>query len=239
MTPSVCWITATKGRHTCLERNLRFFLDQDYQGKHTALIFNNSEVEQTLDNVELPDNKKIILVNGGSDYTSLGQVYQAALSHIPYNIDLVTFADDDDIFIPSHICMGVDGYKRGGKRAYKPGNSFYRNGGMFLVNNTLEPSIFLEKSALDESGFYLTTTTQHLKWVEHLLQNNGLFVDPSGTPTMCYNWGDVDIPTYKTSGNADLESSFRQYAEYSKEHGDCIITPASHESVKPLYDLFY
>lgn len=231
----VACITATCGRHRCVERTLAFFLDQDYSEDHMLLIYNNSDVEQSLPDLTLPDNKKVLLVNNhvnlrtGEPYSNLGDIYTDALSFIPDEYNVFTFMDDDDIFLPNHISEGTLGYFRGninkGSIAYKPAKSYYRDvRGISLMSNTLEPSIFVQSKHIRNYGFSPVTTEQHLRWVNPLVYNNQIFVDEEGSPTLIYNWGDT-FPTFKTSGDFHNPNNFSNYRSSSKDHGDRIITP--------------
>lgn len=244
-------IMATCGRHTCSERSLRFFLDQDYEGLHDLIIYQNSEHNQTLGDFPLPDNKTITLINNNIDYRTgekfetLGAIYNNVLTDIPADSDIVIFWDDDDIFLPQHISRGVDGlirgYKTFGKNylAYKPFHSYFRTShGISLAHNTLEPSIFVNADFLKDVGFYDITSRQHLKWVEELVRRGAVYQDAAGEPTLCYNWGDHDLYTYKTSGNPDLEVAFNEYRKHSQDHGDGVIDPMSQVRVQDLYNLF-
>lgn len=273
---NVCSILATCGRHTLLERSVRFFLDQDYQYKHRLLIYNNSEVPlnfnignsdtwdcDTLGEctflkftdksiVYIKSNKIIHLINNhidkvtGKKYTNLGAIYRDALHEVPEDTEVISFWDDDDIFLPNHISEGINGLDRGGFGipggfiAYKPERSYYRHpGGLELMGNNLEPSVFVSADHIRENGFHLTTSDQHLKWFNSLLQEGLMFIDPNGTPTMIYNWGDTDIPTFKTSGNSNHPNNFENYRSFSQDHGDGMITPWSKEQVEKYYDLVY
>lgn len=239
-------ITATCGRHKCIERTISFFINQDYKDDHLLLIYNNSEVEQTLDHLQLPDNKKVILVNNhinlrtSENYSNLGDIYTDAMTFVPDEYDVITFMDDDDIFLPNHLSAGAQGLRRAHLRsdspyiAYKPAKSYYRDPrGISLMSNTLEPSIFVERKHIEQHGFSPVTTEQHLKWVNPLVINNQIFVDPEGLPTLIYNWGD-HFPTFKTSGNFHDPNNFNNYRKTSRDHGDLKITPAN---VKPYYNL--
>lgn len=248
-------IMATCGRHKLCERSLRFFLDQDYTGEHTLLIFNNSHIEQhggPIRNEDMPDNKHLILVNQCIDsetkekYTNLGAIYRDALKeldHIVPEPDIIIHWDDDDIFLPDHISAGVSGIEYARKYnmgfiAYKPAKSYYRHpNGVELMSNTLEPSIFVEANHIKEHGYSLTTTDQHLQWVNPLVYEKKIFVDEDGIPTLIYNWGDVHIPTFKTSGNATHPDNFNNYRAFSKDHGDGLIIPWKKEDVQEYYNL--
>lgn len=242
--PSVIAICATAGRHTCLERSVRMFLEQDYEGSHTLLIFNNAYNHPLVLHIEetLPPNKKVQLINScDKEYSNLGEIYIDTLPFI--NTDLVTFWDDDDIFLFNHMSEGVKGYLKASTksnniyRAYKPKKSYYRSvEGVQEVENTLEPSIFIDSEIIKSIGFQLTTSDQHIKWVSFLERTNSLFVDPEGTPTLVYNWGDTDIPTWKTSGDPANPNNFNNYRNFSIDHGDGIISPISKKKIELLYN---
>lgn len=246
----VCAIMATCGRHKLAERSLRFFIDQDYTGDHILLVFNNSSVPLDLKHdLEVYENKKIHLVNQSiSDrtnepYNNLGDIYSDALKHVPEDTDVIVHWDDDDIFLPNHITEGVEGLQCAQmlkKKAYKPAKSYYRHpGGIQLMSNTLEPSIFIEASHIKQYGYSTTTTDQHLQWVNPLVYENLISVDENGKPTLVYNWGDTDIPTFKTSGNAGHPNNFKNYRDFSRDHGDQVLVPWPKESVQKYYDLVY
>lgn len=236
-------ITATCGRHMLMERSLGFFLQQDYKDQHTLLIYNNSKIAQLLPkDLQLPENKHIILINQYIDsstntpYTSLGAIYNDILSYIPEDIDVVTHSDDDDIFLPNHISEGVAGLKKHQKLGYKPKYSFYRSSeGISLTENTLEPSIFVDVTHLKTWKYSSTTTEQHLQWVNPLRNENKLAVDPSGISTLCYNWGDIGIRCFKTSGDYHNPDNFDNYRTNSIDHGDGTITPWTLKDLEPYY----
>jgi len=245
-------IMATCGRHRCAERALTCFLKQDYQGEHTLLIHNNSPVSQSINLPPLPANKHVILLNRSTDehanrYASLGAIYNDSIKVVPSDADLIIFWDDDDMYLPNHITSGVEGYKKAqeeGFRAYKPFYSFYRHsGGITLVANNMEPSVFVQASEIKRLGFSNTTSDQHMQWYAGL--GDKIFVDMAGKPTLIYNWGDGDkwmgeqfvehIPTFKTSGNPGNPSNFENYRGFSQEHGDEVLTPIADELIAAYY----
>lgn len=234
-------IMATCGRHPLAERSMRFFVDQDYKGKHTLLIFNNSDVEQQLGPIEVNENKQVILINKYNNYKTLGDIYNDALEFVPEDTDLVVHWDDDDIFLPNHLTEGAKGYDRARKdsrTAYKPAKSWYRHaGGVELMSNTLEPSIFVDFNHLKEHKYSLETTAQHLQWLNPLVEQGKILVDPNGAPTLIYNWGDVNIPTFKTSGDPHNPGNFNNYRNFSRNHGDRILTPWPPEYAQEYYNL--
>lgn len=231
----VLCITATKNRHSLLERVVRCFLQQNYEGEHTLLIYNNADKVQTLtDNI--PKEKNVILVNShlhsqtGKPYDNLGSIYNDILrlvDKLELKPDLVNHMDDDDFFLPHHIKEGVRGYQRGGKLAYKPAKSYFKHGKITsLTQNYLEPSVFVRWDILKGNGYWETNVDLHHKWYKPLEDNHQLYIDPKGIPTFVYDWSG-DIPSYKTSGNRNMEQSFSQYAKNSQDIGDQVVTPIS------------
>lgn len=235
----VALITATKDRHTQLERVVRFALDQTYIN-YVHIIYNNSKSDLRLNSNLPPD--KFILINKflskrtGKLYETLGDIYNDAMLFVPSDIDVINFMDDDDIFLPSHIEEGVKGIIKGEKLAYKPKKSWYKHGknAPVLVENILEPSIFVKKSHIDKHGFSIETSAQHLNWINPLLQQNEIFVDKDGVPTYVCDWSQ-EIPTFKTSGNAGDPNNFKNYEKWSRDVGDGIITPCSTKLAEKYY----
>src|SRR6188472_2538309 len=125
----VCLLTCTKNRNKHIKRLVRFVLDQTYTD-FVHLIYNNSPIELRL-NANLPKDKFILVNNHLSlitkkPYTTLGEIYNDAIKFIPEDAHLVTFTDDDDIYLENHVEEGVKGYLRGGVKAYKPRRSYYK-----------------------------------------------------------------------------------------------------------------
>lgn len=223
-------IMATCGRHKCLERSVRLFLNQDYSNKE-LIIYNNSEVPLVLD--KQYDNIKLINccynLSSGERYKNLGEIYTDAIKFVSKNTDCIIFWDDDDLFLPNHISEGIKGLNEAltiNKIAYKPKRSFnkYQSEPLTLVENTLEPSIFTLSNHILKHGFSNVTTEQHLKWVNPLVTDNLIYVKEDGIPTLIYNWGDTFF-TFKTSGDFGNPDNFDNYRKFSVDHGDYIITP--------------
>lgn len=224
-------IMATCGRHYCAERSLSLFLEQDYQNKH-LLIYQNSNVYQALDITV--EKQLVTLVNNHIDnttqkpYCNLGAIYADAITYIPADTEILVFWDDDDLFLNNHLTEGVKGLVKGGKIAYKPYVSFFRHPDTTITTqeNTFEPSIFVKAEHIYKYGFSQSTTDQHLQWVNPLIENDGIFVDKTGKPTLIYNWSD-SFDTFKTSADYQNPNNFRNYRKYSTDHGDKIISPAN------------
>lgn len=262
---TICAIVATKGRHTLLERSVKMFMEQE-RGGYLLIFNNSSIPQNLWkggkNNILHHFDKTIILINHpldsvtGLPYTNLGAIYRDALKFVPTQCQIITHWDDDDIFLPSHLSAGMLGMHRArllsdirtaqaklddkideGYKAYKPAKSYFRSAeGINLMGNNLEPSIFVKKDHLELYGYSNTTTEQHLQWLNPLLEKDGIFVDPNGAPTLVYNWGDTEIPTWKTSGDPANPQNFQNYTNFSNDHGDQIITPWSIEQIEPYYD---
>jgi glycosyltransferase involved in cell wall biosynthesis len=226
----ICLITATKNRSSNLKRVVRFILDQTYDN-YIHLIYNNSTTPLRLNNNL--SGEKFIIVNNFANlvskkpYTTLGEIYNDAIKFVPEDVKLITFADDDDIYLENHVEEGVKGYLRGRKKAYKPRKSYYKQKGgrVSLVDNILEPSIFVEADHVKKYGFGVENVAQHHQWLNPLIVNKEIFVD-DGKPTYICDWSQ-DISTFKTSGNPMNPDNFKNYEKYSTDVGDGIITPCS------------
>ena len=239
---SVIAICATKNRHTHLEKLVRCFLDQDYEGSHTLLIYNNAFESQELGKIDLPSNKKIILINNcmdlktGMAYTNLGSVYRDALEFLTEDYDIATHMDDDDVYLPNHISEGVKGMSFD-YLAYKPATSYYLDStGLTEQSNVLEPSIFVNFKYLKDAGYFETNVNLHHKWLKDLLETNKILVAKDGLPTFIYDWSGI-IPVWKTSGDPDNPENFNNYTKNSKDWGDRIITPVDKSITKYYLNL--
>lgn len=242
--PNIFGLCCTYGRHTVLERLVKSFIDQDYKGSHTLLIYNNSPVEQRLHDIDLPENKKITLINNSKDlstgesYSSTGAVFRDALNFIPDSCEIVAIMDDDDIYLPEHITKGVDGIKRAkklGKKVYKPYYSYFKTSkGIELQHNNMEPSSFILTDYIKEKGFKLTSVDYHDGWLQDAKDNNLLYIDPQGEPTFIYDWSG-EFKVHKISGDMFNPENFRNHLIYSGDHGDNVLTPWNDSQIKPYY----
>jgi hypothetical protein len=246
MLPEVYCLCCTFGRHTLLERLVKTFIDQDYKGNHTLLIYNNSPVEQRLDEIDLPEHKKIILINNYKDlltgelYTSTGAVFRDATQFIPDTCNIVSIMDDDDIYLPSHIKEGVIGIERAkklDKMVYKPYYSYFKSSnGISLAHNNMEPSSFIITKYLKEKGFKLTAVDYHDGWLQDAKSNGLLYVDPEGEPTFIYDWSG-EFRVHKISGDMFNPDNFGNHISQSSDNGDKIITPWSDNRIKSYYKI--
>lgn len=230
-------VCLTYGRHTLLERSVAMFLNQTYAEKH-LIIYQNSDVPQRLatqfDQITLINNKTDPIT--GEEFKTLGSIYCDCLTYVPDDV-IITFWDDDDIFLPKHLESGVNGLLNAGTVAYKPEFSYYKTKeGVKKVKNVLEPSIFVRSEYLKSRGFGLCTGPQHLKWLMPLINSGEIFVNPAGESTLIYDWSEAE-PTFKTSGDIENPNNFKNVRANCRDHGDGIITPISlPESIYQIND---
>jgi hypothetical protein len=160
------------------------------------------------------------------------------MQFVPADTEVINFMDDDDVFFPNHVEEGVKGLIKGGKIAYKPQKSYYRQRGnrISLVENVMEPSVFVKAEHVRQAGFGLETTAQHHQWLMPLAYKGEVYVDPEGKPTYICDWGQ-DIPTFKTSGDPNHPENFLNYEKHSTDKGDGIITPCSENLANRYYRL--
>lgn len=244
--PTVCALTCFCGRHEEVERILRFYIDQTYEGPSLLLLFNNSPKEQQLSDIELPPNKRIILVNNpkdrqtGEEYTNTGDIFRDAVTFIPEDVDIVNHFDSDDIFLHNHLSAGVEGWMKAKKKkqlAYKPYYSYYLyEDKCKLVHNTHEPSIFVDAKYLKEEGFHPLTVSYHQKWLDKLRADGKLFTDPNGPSTFLYNWSGGH-GNHKISGSDDNLQNFINHRKWEQDYGDLILTPAPVKEAHYFYRL--
>lgn len=183
------------------------------------------------------------------NFQSVGEKYQHAITlakQLYPDINIVTHADDDDIFLPDHLIDGLtgllEGVERGQLEAYKPQRSWFRsrdtNGDILLTlqENTLEPSIFVDVDWILEHGYAPVSIRYHQQWLDPLLYENKIFIDPNGIPTLIYNWGDnTNGPDswgiYKMSGaGIDNQQNFQAHKRSSTDMGNGILIPADNNS---------
>lgn len=240
MHPHVLNLCLSFNRHKCLKRVIRCFLDQDYVGDQTLLIYNTGEPIKERD-IPLPENKHMIIINSQKDF-STGEVYNCVGSK--YNdvmelldnmdglltspIDIITHFDDDDVFLPWFNRLGVEGFaqaKVDGYEAYKTYWSYFRDqAGMHIESNNFEPSIFLNYHWLRKHSYLPTNVTFHDGWYKPLLEEGKLFVDRKQKPLFIYDWH-PELKVYKMSGGADTEENYQGSVEFSQDFCEGTLTP--------------
>jgi hypothetical protein len=219
---------------------------QDYPECDRALVVfqNHPAARPLLPGAGLAPN--VTIANwDGLPFGCLGQLYTEMVRRVPGWLggcipDLVQFWDDDDIYFADHVSAGVDGYKRGGLRAYRPTYSMYAEGdrNMGIVSNYLEPSwtVKWDVVAID-AGFHIghKVAGHHLKWVGHLMANKLVYSDDNGPITFVCQWQNG---AYKTSGNPSHPDNVDNYRAASLDFGDDVLTPWDRDKVEEVYDLF-
>lgn len=239
----VVQLTLTYNRHTLLERNIASFISQDYEGEHTMVIFNTGE-PTTLINLDLPDNKKIILINNqkdyitGNEYNSVGDKYRDAYTHLE-GYDIIVHLDDDDFAFPNNISEGVKGMQKAysqNKLSYKPKLSWFLYlDKVFKAENVCEGSIFVDFNFMKSIKFPSNSVKYHDCWV-HPLQLDKMLVDSEGISTWIYDWGRYS-PTYKMSGRGiDDELNYLASKANLKDFGDGILIPLNKNLLNKIYN---
>ncbi len=239
MNNNIIWLTCTHGRVKCLQRNIRCFLDQTYEGNSIMYICNSGDPFTIIPDymeVNIP-NKKIVIDNCQSkNFQSVGDKYNYALEQIVKKFPTYTVlcsSDDDDIFMPNHLEEGDKGINKAyieGKLAYKPQYSYfrYRDGDEVKITrneNTYEPSIFVDIDYLKLMGFDSVSIKYHQKWLDPLIIRDQILVHPLGVSTLVYNWGD-NWDTYKMSGSGvDNQNNFNAHQRRSLDMGNGLVMP--------------
>lgn len=243
----VCAVAGFFNRYKCATRIIRMFLMQDYEGPSTLLLYNNGPQIYSLAPIELPDNKKIILVNNnvelstGLPYKDTGTIFNDALTFIPEGVDVVTFNDTDDFYLPNHLSAGISGYLEAtnmGHLAYKPFKSWFKyvDEPPRLEHNTMEPSFFIDKNFLINTGMHPVTASYHMKWIDLLKQEGKLFTKVGAPATFLYWWGGDD-GVYKTSSGGDSPEAFKRLRDWEKDEGSQVLFPCSVEEIEHYYKI--
>jgi hypothetical protein len=238
------WLTCTHGRYRCLQRNLKCYIDQQFTGKSVMFICNSGAPLKLPDNFSLPNNKEVYIDNCSMmNFQSVGEKYNHALTlalQLYPDIGIVNSANDDDIFLPNHLSEGWHGINRAYLQdmdAYKPKESYYRYRGtanelvITKAENTLEPSIFVDIDHLKRTMYAPVSVRYHQQWLDPLLHAGKLFIDPQGTSTLIYNWGDNSQDPgnwniYKMSGSGeDNSNNFQAHKRNSQDIGTGVLYP--------------
>lgn len=244
-------LCCTYNRHTCLERLLRFYLDQDYSGNSLLYIYNNSPIVQHLNvsHDEIPSNKKIILDNNylnlstGGVYTDVGSIHRDALERASrlFSYEVVTFFEDDNFYLPNHISEGMRGMQRAYELnccAYKPLRSYFKSGAaLFMHTDVMEPSIFVDYEFLKVHGFKKTSVDFHHAWINALHNEKKYFIDADGISTLIYI-SHVNDGMSNLSGTGNNSSTgMLRHRNRAKDIGDRLITPISKIEAAQYYSI--
>lgn len=244
----VTLITCYIGRGYFIKRIVASFLEQEYEGHSTLLLYHNGYGLHQLEKTPLPANRQINLVNNhidretGKEYTNTGAIFRDALEYVSDDTDIISFFDSDDLFLPNHVSEGVNGYKKAreqDKFAYKPkfSHHIYQKDYM-LIENNMEPSIFVMPEYVQEFGFAPVSSSYHQQWLTPLQQNNAILVDPEGPATFLYDWSEGHN-TFKISGaNDDSEKNFKNHRNWeSRFLENSIISPLTKEQLYAEYNI--
>lgn len=230
-------LTLTYNRATLLSRALYAFLNQDYEGQMTLLIFNTGKFTE-LGNFEIPSNKHIILINDQTtEYNSVGAKYTEAIKHLPKGTEIVNIQDDDDYHLSFGVRENIAALLKCGKKAYKPGKSYFHyEGKITLESNNLEGSIFMKSSHIKEHGFGQNLSVEyHNQWLLPLIKENEMFIDPEGCPSFVYDWH-TPGPIWKMSGLGETKDNFNLSKLHSNDYGNGILIPSSKHILHELHN---
>jgi glycosyltransferase involved in cell wall biosynthesis len=98
-------LVPTYGRTALLGEMVECFLRQDLDGPSELVILNDLSVQQLVYRHELPANRSIRLVNVSHRFRDLGVKRNELVRLASY--DVVTFWDDDDIYLPHRLSGGL------------------------------------------------------------------------------------------------------------------------------------
>lgn len=224
MNNKISCVINTYRRFTCVNRSIRFFLNQKTNIDRELIIYNTDVDNPLILSSELPDN--ITIINNNTDYitdkpyNNLGSIRRDSLNHA--SGDYYICWDDDDIFLPWHIQQCVDGITRHPDAwAWKPFMSMFWKTACppELADNNMEASILINLEKLRAIGFNPHQGGgEHLNWLETFKKLNKLAIDKESIPSYCFNWADQGIMRgHKQSGTINREDNFTYHKENTND----------------------
>jgi hypothetical protein len=204
---------------------MSFWKYQDYENKE-LIIYNTAPVP-----LELAEHLKeynIIVRNEqnelGTDipYSSLGRIRTESLAYATG--DIYQCWDDDDMWMPWHLSLGVRELKKCNRGAWMPGTSYWSqdDGKTFAyTENSMEASVLVAMPSLKKYGFDCTSGTEHLPWRRGMREDKELSEHDYTYPfeSYAYLWGS-EIAAHKTSGNVDDPDNFKNHMEACTDFGE-------------------
>lgn len=241
----VSFVCTTYRRHTCVERIIEQFLQQDY--KNIELIIFNTDDEYLMSLDKELHTFPILVINQSIDsktkkpYTNRGSILRDAIVYATG--DYFMLADDDDVYLPWHIQQAVDGIEEVKKDAWKPQKSLYSTPKTIeLCQNTLEASVIVKMNRIREIGFREDLTGyEGLSWYTKLRDDGELDENNLNyVPSYCFNWSDSsDIVGHRQSGDINNPSNFENHKVRSTDISNKPLSRLGINKIKLFYLKYY
>lgn len=240
--PKVSACMVTYGRWSMVNRSIAMFLAQTLTDSELVIMHTDSEQPLVL-GVEHP---RIKVINNSLDYitglpyTNTGAIRRDCLTHA--SGEYYVCWDDDDVFLPWALHQAYDNVAHGNKIAWKPANSFYRDGfgRIELTQNTMEASCIIDLEILRSIGFNLSSGPEGLSWyiklrdAGYLKENEIEFC-----PAYCFDWQRNNLAAHKQSGDIDNPNNFNNHIKNSTDRpAGRVIWPRSFD-LSSTYAPFY
>lgn len=219
---TVSCIMPTFRRFHCVEKSIGYFLDQEYKDAELIIFNTDTDYPLQLGNSLLPFSDRVKIINNNTDfitgaaYTNVGALRRDSLTYA--SGEYYNCWDDDDIYLPWHLLQGIEGIKRTGRKAFKPKESFFRNGnrGIEIVRNVMEASIIVD---IKEVDYNLESGKEHLKWYLKLRDSGQLNENELDTiPAYCFDWSYNELAAHKQSGDIDNPDNFSRHKSKSIDY---------------------
>lgn len=229
----------TYRRFTCVNRSVRFFLEQDANIEKELIIYNtDTEFPIELDDELLKEH--ITVVNNNTDkltnlpYTNIGSIRRDSLSYATGTHYICW--DDDDIFLPWHIRQSIDRFNCNPEIwAWKPFTSMFwkSNHDPELAWNNMEASILIDLEKLKGIGFLNHQGGgEHLHWINVFNAAKKLYIDKEAIPSYCFNWHDQgEMRGHKQSGTIDRVDNFEYHKANTTDYAKSKINGISDVSL--------
>jgi glycosyltransferase involved in cell wall biosynthesis len=248
--PKVSCVMTTYGRMTCVERSVKMWTLQDYEGPLELVILNTDEEQPIVLSADWSSDGRhdIRVINNNVDletnqfYTNVGAIRRDATQFATGEYYICW--DDDDIFLPWNVRQCVDGILRHPNiDAWKPAYSLFEiqnnPDGIVQAMNTLEASFIVRLSALREIGFNMENGTEHLKWYIAMQASGRMMPDFYSIPGYSYRWNDHEIAGHKQSGHTGDKNNFENHKKASRDRFTRPLTlPSNDVILHPYYDYF-
>lgn len=240
--PRISCCLVTYGRWTFVTRSIAMFLAQTFTD--AELIIMHTDTEQPF--VMGAPHLRVKIINNSLDYltglpyTNTGAIRRDCLTHA--NGDFYVCWDDDDVFLPWCLQQAYDGITNGNRIAWKPAQSFYRNGDgrIELARNVMEASCIIDMEILRSIGFNLSSGPEGLSWYVTLRDRGYLNENETRIcPAYCFDWVSTPLAAHKQSGDIENPSNFQNHLKHSTDRPNGRIAWPRSLGLRDTYELFY
>lgn len=218
-------------RTSTLAEAVACYLNQDWQGPSELVIYNDFNLQHLMVDLKLPPNKSIKIYNSTVREETLGHKRNAMLKMASY--DIITFWDDDDIYLPHRLSIGFDLLESTREATREPKEWHLLADGSLIIKYARPfGTMTLRKKVIDEvGGFPNLERLQDVHFASKLVYANKLCKLPVSNviPSTIYRLQNVLVGCHVTdapnreikdeSGNDDVKQYVIKKALHQIETG--------------------